>query len=126
VPPAQGPPAPPAPAAPAGNGAPPPPTKRTSTGNGWFAAREPVEPIGEAGEEAWTGEAVWGDVPEPEPLPRRQRRRRRAEVDQRPVRDEEARRDPVTSPGGIPAVPPDGAEEGRIPAPRSQSGSTMR
>jgi len=126
VPPAQGPPAPPAPAAPAGNGAPPPPTKRTSTGNGWFAAREPVEPIGEAGEEAWTGEAVWGDVPEPEPLPRRQRRRRRAEVDQRPVRDEEARRDPVTSPGGIPAVPPDGAEEGRNPAPRSQSGSTMR
>jgi hypothetical protein len=51
-------------------------------------------------------------------------------VEQRPVRDEDARRDPVTAPHGIPAVPPDekkpAPDRAPVPAPRAQPGSAMR
>jgi signal transduction histidine kinase len=112
---------------------PPPPTKRTASGNGWFAAPpRPAEPAW-TGDEAWTGEAAWGHVPGQVQGPARRERRDRRPVQpgQEPVRDEEARRDPVTAPSGIPVVPPAEPEpasrSGRIPSPRpSQPGSAMR
>lgn len=98
----------------------PPLTKRTASGSGWFAApaRPPEAPW--AGDAAWTGEAVWGDAPGPQ-----RPRNPRPVGGQRPVRDDEARRDPITAPGGIPVV--EQAARGPIPSPRpSQPGSAMR
>ncbi|TWF77829.1 signal transduction histidine kinase [Pseudonocardia hierapolitana] len=111
---------------------PPPPTKRTASGNGWFAApARPTEPAW-TGDEAWTGEAAWGHVPgQVQGPPRRARRGPRpVQPGREPVRDEEARRDPVTAPSGIPVVPPEepkpASRSGRIPSPRPQPGSAMR
>jgi signal transduction histidine kinase len=108
----------------------PPLTKRTASGNVWFAApTRPAEPAS-TGDEAWTGEAVWGHLPGQEPGRGPRRAPRPVQPGQRPVRDEEARRDPVTAPSGIPVVAPDEPEpasrSGRIPSPRPQPGSAMR
>jgi signal transduction histidine kinase len=133
--------------APADAAAPAPPvplTKRTASGNAWPGA--PARPAAAAwtGDAAWTGEAAWaaGSAPaeerasRPAPRPRatrpapRPRATRPADTEQQPVRDEEARLDPVTSPSGIPVVPPGDQKRaprpGRIPAPRPQPGSAMR
>jgi signal transduction histidine kinase len=108
----------------------PPLTKRTASGNVWFAGpARPAEPAS-TGDEAWTGEAVWGHLPGQEPGRGPRRAPRPVQPGQRPVRDEEARRDPVTAPSGIPVVAPDEPEpasrSGRIPSPRPQPGSAMR
>ncbi|GAA5121984.1 sensor histidine kinase [Pseudonocardia adelaidensis] len=117
----------------------PPPTRRTASANGWFAAPTP-SPDAAWGDAAWTGEAAWREGPAPRPYPTR------PGPAQQPVRDEEARRDPVTSPSGIPVVPADerarervngtakarrderapAPRPGRIPAPRPQPGSAIR
>jgi hypothetical protein len=110
-------------------------TKRTATGNAWFGAPARPGETAWAGDAAWTGEAAWTDgsreaQPAPRPAPQR-RPTLPADAEQRPVRDEEARRDPVTAPGGIPVVTPGEQRKpaprpGRIPAPRRQPGSAMR
>jgi signal transduction histidine kinase len=100
--------------APAQPVAPPPLKKRTASGNAWFAApARPAEPAW-TGDEAWTGEAAWRDAGQ-QPLRGARRTPRPADPGQRPVRDEEARRDPVTAPSGIPAV---AADENPKPRPR--------
>jgi signal transduction histidine kinase len=118
----------PAPAVPLPNA---PLTKRTASADAWFGA--PARP-GETpwtGDAAWTGEAAWtGDAEQAaRPVPR-PRTTRPADHEQQPVRDEDARRDPVTAPRGIPVVAPAEKEPaprpGRIPAPRPQPGSAMR
>jgi hypothetical protein len=114
--------------APADPAPPVPLTKRTASGNAWPGA--PARPGAAAwtGDAAWTGEAAWaaGSAPAearaPRPVPR-PRATRPVDAEQQPVRDEEARRDPATSPSGIPVVAP---RPGRIPAPRPQPGSAMR
>jgi signal transduction histidine kinase len=110
-------------------------TKRTATGNAWFGAPARPGETAWAGDAAWTGEAAWTDgsreaQPAPRPAPQR-RPTLPADAEQRPVRDEEARRDPVTAPGGIPVVTPGEQRKpaprpGRIPASRRQPGSAMR
>lgn len=86
---------------------PPPPTKRTASANAWFAAPTPPPDPTWTGDAAWTGEAAWkeGQVPRAAPRPNPTLP---LDGTQRPVRDEDARRDPVTAPGGIPVVPQDG------------------
>jgi signal transduction histidine kinase len=104
-----------------------PPAKRTASGTSWPGA--PVRPAETAwtGDAAWTGEAAWtdgsaqGEEPASRPVPR-PRATGPADPEQRPVRDEDARRDPVTAPSGIPVVGPrkrkPSPRPGRIPAPR--------
>ena len=101
-----------APAGPAKPVPAPPLTKRTASGNGWFAAPGRPAEAPWTGDAAWTGEAVWGDTSGPE-----RPRNPRPAGGQQPVRDEEARRDPVTAPGGIPVV--EESVPGRIPSPRA-------
>jgi signal transduction histidine kinase len=94
------------------------------------AAPAPEEPARAAAEGLFT------PVREPAPCPAPPRP---VMVHQRPVRDEEARRDPDTAPLGIPAVragpagpagrpAPDGGQAPRppVPAPRPQPGSAIR
>jgi signal transduction histidine kinase len=107
----------------------PPPTKRTASANAWFAAPAPSADTAVTGDAAWTGEAAWRDGPAPRPMPR-PHPTRPLDATQRPVRDEDARRDPVTAPGGIPVVREEERKPrprtGRIPAPRPQPGSAIR
>jgi signal transduction histidine kinase len=104
--------------------------KRTAS-HDWFSAPAPPGDAGWTGDAAWTGEAVWsGGSPEsrsraPRALP--------PDAQRQPVRDEEARRDPATSPTGIPVVEPAQPAEPkparrphRFPSPRPQPGSAMR
>jgi signal transduction histidine kinase len=99
-------------------------TKRTSSGPA--RPRDPVRPGRGRGPRP---------VPQrPTPQPRGARPdpapTRPLPVEQQPVRDDDARRDPATAPSGIPAVSPDkrnGASgRGPVPAPRPQPGSAIR
>lgn len=111
-------------------------TKRTASDTAWPGVPAQPAEAAWAGDAAWTGEAAWtagsarGEEPASRPA-RKPRATRPAGAEQQPMRDDEARRDPVTAPGGIPVVAPGEQRKpaprpGRIPAPRPQPGSAMR
>jgi hypothetical protein len=124
----------PNPVSPAGTAKPVPAaplTKRTASASAWFGAPARPGETAWAGDAAWTGEAAWTDGPaHGQAPPRGARPTPRPGDAQQPVRDEEARRDPVTAPRGIPVIAPGEPEPaprpGRIPTPRPQPGSAMR
>jgi signal transduction histidine kinase len=103
--------------------------KRTAS-HDWFAVPPRSGAAAPEGDAAWTGEAVWDAGTPGRERPGTPRATLPLDAQQQPVRDEEARRDPATAPGGIPAVEPADPKPAprprRIPAPRAQPGSAMR
>jgi signal transduction histidine kinase len=103
--------------------------KRTAS-HDWFAVPPRSGDAAREGDAAWTGEAVWDAGAPGWERPSAPRATLPLDAQQQPVRDEEARRDPATAPGGIPVVEPADPKPAprprRIPAPRAQPGSAMR